>query len=215
MTSASSHNPILESTLSPQSAENTCISEFGIDESGEHSSRSLRMSLPHNFGSKRSLRSYITMHHNTLRIANLIGHTELLARLSLNSIGLTSHLNLEPSLRRIAPHTSRQQLEEMRKTITSRPRSASCSDILTRRLPRTANAFLLYRSEHAPAIKIKQPDLTNGEVSKIIGKLWNEEPEHRKTMYSRRAYDLKEAAHIRALALERQQPARPKRSKKN
>ncbi|KAL2816940.1 hypothetical protein BJX63DRAFT_441305 [Aspergillus granulosus] len=45
------------------------------------------------------------------------------------------------------------------------------------KIPRPPNAFILYRQHHHPKVKEAYPDLSNNEISVILGKQWRDEPE--------------------------------------
>jgi hypothetical protein len=45
------------------------------------------------------------------------------------------------------------------------------------KVPRPRNAFILYRQHHNTSVVARHPGLANPKISKIIGELWNNEPE--------------------------------------
>jgi ribosomal protein L20 len=59
------------------------------------------------------------------------------------------------------------------------------------KVPRPPNAFILYRKEHHPLLKAKDPDMHNNEISIILGKQWKSEPEQAKDKYRAHARIIK------------------------
>src|SRR5437762_8345286 len=44
------------------------------------------------------------------------------------------------------------------------------------KLPRPPNSFILYRKDKQPEILAKYENISNNEVSKIVGQMWRNEP---------------------------------------
>ena len=65
------------------------------------------------------------------------------------------------------------------------------------RIPRPANAFILYRKHHHQRIRGADPDVKNNDISKMVGALWAEEKKEVKDYWQRKAADLK-AEHAKA-----------------
>ena len=59
------------------------------------------------------------------------------------------------------------------------------------KVPRPANAFILYRQVKHQVIKSSQPTTHNNEISKIVGRMWAAEEPHVKNYFQRKAKDLK------------------------
>ncbi|KAL3472665.1 hypothetical protein BJX99DRAFT_272793 [Aspergillus californicus] len=59
------------------------------------------------------------------------------------------------------------------------------------KIPRPPNAFILYRQHHHPRIKEACPDLSNNEISVILGKQWKAEPEEAKLHFKNLAEEFK------------------------
>ncbi|KAF7594027.1 hypothetical protein BBP40_010305 [Aspergillus hancockii] len=59
------------------------------------------------------------------------------------------------------------------------------------KVPRPPNAFILYRQHHHPRIKEAYPDITNNEISIILGKQWKAESEEVKVQFRSMAEELK------------------------
>ncbi|RDW86143.1 HMG-box domain-containing protein [Aspergillus mulundensis] len=59
------------------------------------------------------------------------------------------------------------------------------------KVPRPPNAFILYRQHHHPRVKESYPDLTNNQISVILGKQWREETEEVKLHFKNLAEDFK------------------------
>ncbi|KAK3331093.1 mating-type protein MAT1-2, partial [Apodospora peruviana] len=49
---------------------------------------------------------------------------------------------------------------------------------------RPPNAFILYRSDKAPLVKIERPLLSNNEISVLIGEMWRNEEDEMRRCYS-------------------------------
>ncbi|KAL4940097.1 hypothetical protein BDV06DRAFT_197379 [Aspergillus oleicola] len=59
------------------------------------------------------------------------------------------------------------------------------------KIPRPPNAFILYRQHRHPRIKEAYPDLSNNEISVILGKQWRGEPEETKLHFKNLAEEFK------------------------
>jgi hypothetical protein len=55
------------------------------------------------------------------------------------------------------------------------------------RIKRPRNAFIIYRMEHLQSLKIEMPELSNTELSKVLGKRWREEVEVNRQHYFEKA----------------------------
>ncbi|PNS16897.1 hypothetical protein CAC42_4861 [Sphaceloma murrayae] len=81
---------------------------------------------------------------------------------------------------------SAELMEEPEHTDPSSPRSAvepspiPCLCQPEPKIPRPRNAFILYRQHHNASVIARYPNLSNPEISKIIGELWRGEPEEEK-----------------------------------
>ncbi|PYH89060.1 mating-type HMG-box protein MAT1-2 [Aspergillus ellipticus CBS 707.79] len=61
----------------------------------------------------------------------------------------------------------------------------------TAKVPRPPNAFILYRQRHHPKLKEAHPNLSNNEISIILGKQWKAESEDVRVEFKGLADDLK------------------------
>ncbi|KAI9292727.1 sequence-specific DNA-binding high mobility group box protein, partial [Neoconidiobolus thromboides FSU 785] len=59
------------------------------------------------------------------------------------------------------------------------------------KIPRPLNSFLIYRKHKSIEVKKENPELNNQMISKIVGKLWNNELDSVKKHYHSLANDLK------------------------
>ncbi|KAL4860448.1 hypothetical protein BDV12DRAFT_205047 [Aspergillus spectabilis] len=71
---------------------------------------------------------------------------------------------------------------------TTKSRTASMKPT---KIPRPPNAFILYRQRHHPRVKETYPDLSNNEISVILGKQWRAEPEEVKLHFKNLAEEFK------------------------
>jgi len=55
------------------------------------------------------------------------------------------------------------------------------------KIPRPQNCFIIYRREKHQIISAKNPGIANNDISKIIAKMWREEPPEVKEIYQNRA----------------------------
>jgi len=55
------------------------------------------------------------------------------------------------------------------------------------KIPRPQNCFIIYRREKHQIISAKNPGIANNDISKIIAKMWREEPPEVKEIYHQRA----------------------------
>ncbi|KAL6593449.1 hypothetical protein U3516DRAFT_917092 [Neocallimastix sp. 'constans'] len=55
------------------------------------------------------------------------------------------------------------------------------------KIPRPQNCFIIYRREKHQMISAKNPGIANNDISKIIAKMWREEPQEVKEIYHKRA----------------------------
>jgi len=55
------------------------------------------------------------------------------------------------------------------------------------KIPRPQNCFIIYRREKHQIISAKNPGIANNDISKIIAKMWKEEPPEVKEIYQNRA----------------------------
>ncbi|KAL4980557.1 hypothetical protein BDW66DRAFT_125508 [Aspergillus desertorum] len=81
------------------------------------------------------------------------------------------------------------------RALDSRPREAPAkprpASMKPAKVPRPPNAFILYRQHHYPKVKETRPDLSNNEISVIIGKKWRAEPEEAKLHFKNLAEEFK------------------------
>ncbi|KAH7309010.1 high mobility group box domain-containing protein [Stachybotrys elegans] len=61
------------------------------------------------------------------------------------------------------------------------------------RVPRPPNAYILYRKERHTLVKSANPDITNNEISQILGRAWNMESKEVRDHYKEMAEDVKRA----------------------
>ncbi|RGP63552.1 mating type 1-2 [Fusarium longipes] len=59
-------------------------------------------------------------------------------------------------------------------------------------IPRPPNAYILYRKERHQIVKDKRPDITNNEISQVLGQCWNAETPSVRLYYKKKADELKE-----------------------
>nr|AVA29528.1 mating type protein MAT1-2 [Venturia inaequalis] len=76
------------------------------------------------------------------------------------------------------------------------PTSISSADVLDRKskakVPRPANAFILYRQHKHPAIKAQFPGIVNNDISKKVAALWKDESEDVKATWKAKADEAKQ-----------------------
>nr|QIA15779.1 mating type protein MAT1-2 [Venturia carpophila] len=76
------------------------------------------------------------------------------------------------------------------------PASASSADIRDRKsrakVPRPANAFILYRQHQHPIIKAQFPGIVNNDISKKVAALWKDESEDVKATWKAKADEAKQ-----------------------
>ncbi|KAF5974111.1 mating type [Fusarium coicis] len=76
------------------------------------------------------------------------------------------------------------------------------------KIPRPPNAYILYRKERHHSIKAQRPDITNNEISQVLGRLWNSETREVRALYKQIA-DQKKAEHRRQYPDYQYRPRRP------
>ncbi|CEJ91388.1 hypothetical protein VHEMI07104 [[Torrubiella] hemipterigena] len=59
------------------------------------------------------------------------------------------------------------------------------------RIPRPPNAYILYRKERHSLVKEAQPNITNNEISTILGQAWNRESREVREKYKAMAHEIK------------------------
>nr|AIL29325.1 MAT1-2-1 protein [Leptographium alacre] len=59
------------------------------------------------------------------------------------------------------------------------------------RVPRPPNAYILYRKDHHKAVKKSDPELSNNEISVILGRQWNAETDDVRMHYHTMAVEIK------------------------
>lgn len=59
------------------------------------------------------------------------------------------------------------------------------------KLPRPPNPFIIYRTERHQTVKEANPDAKNNDISKILGKQWQAEPEEVRDIYKQKSEDIK------------------------
>ncbi|KAM0355681.1 hypothetical protein ACHAPU_000066 [Fusarium lateritium] len=60
------------------------------------------------------------------------------------------------------------------------------------KIPRPANAYILYRKERHQMIKQRHPAITNNQISQVLGRCWNMETREVRAQYKEKADILKE-----------------------
>ncbi|KAL1858335.1 hypothetical protein Daus18300_009953 [Diaporthe australafricana] len=60
------------------------------------------------------------------------------------------------------------------------------------KLPRPPNPFIIYRSERHQSVKEAYPDAKNNDISKILGKQWQGEPDDVRIRYKQKSEEIKE-----------------------
>ncbi|KAL2814387.1 hypothetical protein BDW59DRAFT_167174 [Aspergillus cavernicola] len=70
----------------------------------------------------------------------------------------------------------------------TKSRTASMKSV---KIPRPPNAFILYRQRHHPRVKDVYPDLSNNDISVILGKQWKAEAEDVKLHFKNLAEEFK------------------------
>ncbi|KAF5674900.1 mating type [Fusarium heterosporum] len=60
------------------------------------------------------------------------------------------------------------------------------------KIPRPANAYILYRKERHQVIKQRHPAITNNQISQVLGRCWNMETREVRALYKQKADILKE-----------------------
>lgn len=60
------------------------------------------------------------------------------------------------------------------------------------KLPRPPNPFIIYRTERHQTVKEANPDAKNNDISKILGRQWQMEPEEVRDAYKKKSEDIKE-----------------------
>ncbi|KAI3398627.1 hypothetical protein diail_8975 [Diaporthe ilicicola] len=58
--------------------------------------------------------------------------------------------------------------------------------------PRPPNPFIIYRSERHQSVKDAHPDLKNNDISKMLGKQWQNESKEVRDAYKKKSEDIKE-----------------------
>ncbi|KAK7397811.1 slightly ste11-like protein [Neonectria punicea] len=94
------------------------------------------------------------------------------------------------------------------------PRDHVCLCTPAPKIPRPRNAFILYRQHHQAQVVAQNPNLSNPDISKIIGEQWNEEPEDIKANWKGLA-DEEKQRHQRQYPDYRYQPRRGSRAQAN
>ncbi|KAH7157027.1 hypothetical protein EDB81DRAFT_881314 [Dactylonectria macrodidyma] len=91
------------------------------------------------------------------------------------------------------------------------PRDHMCLCIPAPKIPRPRNAFILYRQHHQAQVVAQNPNLSNPEISKIIGEQWKDESEDIKNNWKGLAEEEK-LRHQRQYPDYRYQPRRGSRA---
>nr|WRY74190.1 mating type protein MAT1-2-1 [Diaporthe longicolla] len=60
------------------------------------------------------------------------------------------------------------------------------------KLPRPPNPFIIYRTERHQSVKEAHPDAKNNDISKILGRQWQLEPDVVRDEYKKKSDDIKE-----------------------
>ncbi|OAA63301.1 mating type protein 1-2-1 [Niveomyces insectorum RCEF 264] len=79
-------------------------------------------------------------------------------------------------------------------TSSSKTQSAPSSAIKIRRPP---NAYILYRKDRHKAVKMSNPNLSNNEISVILGRQWNDESDSVRLHYHSMAVEIKRQVEVR------------------
>ncbi|KAK9765408.1 hypothetical protein K7432_006289 [Basidiobolus ranarum] len=82
----------------------------------------------------------------------------------------------------------------------------------TQKIPRPANAFIIYRKEKQPIVAAKNPGICNTQISKIIGQMWRDEGLETREKYQRKAEEAK-ATHLSIYPKYKYTPRRKKQRK--
>ncbi|KAH7015317.1 hypothetical protein EDB80DRAFT_889536 [Ilyonectria destructans] len=94
------------------------------------------------------------------------------------------------------------------------PRDHICLCTPAPKIPRPRNAFILYRQHHQAQVVAQNPNLSNPEISKIIGEQWKEESDEIKNNWKGLA-DEEKQRHQRQYPDYRYQPRRGSRAQAN
>jgi len=132
-------------------------------------------------------------HHSSLRTAQLQSSYHIFNQHSYQSLCLTHDNTPAEDVCAVSGTRIRVPLHPLRpprETRRSLPLSTDCFQ----KKRRTANAFILYRSEKARMIKLHQPSLLNGEISKVIADMWKVAGDEEKMPYIEEAKQLKKSA---------------------
>ncbi|KAL1963807.1 hypothetical protein VTN77DRAFT_7873 [Rasamsonia byssochlamydoides] len=144
-------------------------------------------------------------------IVDLIGHRnveEIKARLcallrapvvgfvddSMNSFRIMRSPCFTGSVSDAASHILVPMLATENQKITVEPEkkgSGKKSACKKAKIPRPPNAFILYRQHNHPIVKEAHPEFHNNDISVILGKQWNNEPEHVKAHFKALADEIK------------------------
>lgn len=60
------------------------------------------------------------------------------------------------------------------------------------KVPRPPNPFIIYRTERHQTVKEANPDAKNNDISKILGRQWQMEPDEVRDMYKKKSEAIKE-----------------------
>jgi len=152
-----------------------------------------RMSVPPNFGSTKTLATYMQKHHSSLRTAQLQSSYHIFNQHSYQSLCLAHDNTPAEDVCAISGTRIRVPLHPLRQVRETRRALPLSSDCFQKKR-RTANAFILYRSEKARMIKLHQPSLLNGEISRVIADMWKVAGDEEKMPYIEEAKKLKRGA---------------------
>ncbi|KAK7428970.1 hypothetical protein QQZ08_004482 [Neonectria magnoliae] len=61
------------------------------------------------------------------------------------------------------------------------------------RIPRPPNAYILYRKDRHRMLKASQPGISNNDISRVLGRAWNQESAEVRLKYKLRADEIKQA----------------------
>jgi len=81
------------------------------------------------------------------------------------------------------------------------------------KIPRPANAFILYRQYHHPLVKAQFPGIVNNDISKRVATLWKEENEEVKALWKAKADEAKQH-HLKLHPDYSYQPRKPSEKKR-
>ncbi|OOF98561.1 hypothetical protein ASPCADRAFT_1991 [Aspergillus carbonarius ITEM 5010] len=91
----------------------------------------------------------------------------------------------------VASHEVASCLEFESATVPMKENERPSVPVKAAKVPRPPNAFILYRQHHHPKLKEAHPNLSNNEISVILGKQWKAESEDIRVEFKALADELK------------------------